>query len=150
MSREDYFCSEGKPHYNHEEMYRYDSPFYTRYKTKGANGKSAYEIAVENGFNGTVQEWLKSLHGISPHIGENGNWFIGDKDTGIPVSGGSSGENIDSITEQDIDSYFDGEVIYDGKTDSPISNQEIDDYFNNQEENNIETLSFQEIDNFFN
>lgn len=29
----------------------------------GRDGKSAYEIAVENGFKGTVQEWLKSLQG---------------------------------------------------------------------------------------
>ena len=27
----------------------------------GQNGKSAYEVAVENGFNGTEQEWLESL-----------------------------------------------------------------------------------------
>lgn len=29
----------------------------------GADGKSAYEIAVENGFTGTEAEWLESLHG---------------------------------------------------------------------------------------
>ena len=29
----------------------------------GADGKSAYEIAVENGFEGTVIEWLASLKG---------------------------------------------------------------------------------------
>ena len=29
----------------------------------GADGKSAYEIAVENGFEGTETEWLESLHG---------------------------------------------------------------------------------------
>lgn len=29
-------------------------------------GKSAYEIAVENGFEGTEQEWLVSLKGITP------------------------------------------------------------------------------------
>jgi hypothetical protein len=29
----------------------------------GADGKSAYEIAVENGFKGTEQEWLESLEG---------------------------------------------------------------------------------------
>lgn len=37
------------------------------------NGKSAYEIAVENGFEGTVNEWLESLKGGSgnlPKIGE--------------------------------------------------------------------------------
>ena len=27
------------------------------------NGKSAYEIAVENGFEGSVEEWLESLKG---------------------------------------------------------------------------------------
>lgn len=48
-------------------------------------GKSAYEIAVENGFQGTEQEWLESLQGQTPHIGENGNWIIGDIDTGIPA-----------------------------------------------------------------
>ena len=29
----------------------------------GASGKSAYEIAVENGFTGTQEEWLASLVG---------------------------------------------------------------------------------------
>lgn len=28
----------------------------------GKNGKSAYEIAVENGFLGTEQEWIDSLN----------------------------------------------------------------------------------------
>lgn len=30
---------------------------------KGKDGKSAYEIAVENGYQGTLQEWIKSLVG---------------------------------------------------------------------------------------
>ena len=30
---------------------------------KGEAGKSAYEIAVENGFEGSVEEWLISLAG---------------------------------------------------------------------------------------
>lgn len=29
----------------------------------GADGKSAYEIAVENGYTGTEAEWLESLKG---------------------------------------------------------------------------------------
>lgn len=29
----------------------------------GANGKSAYELAVSEGFEGTLTEWLESLHG---------------------------------------------------------------------------------------
>ena len=31
----------------------------------GSNGKSAYELAVENGFQGTEQQWLASLNGGS-------------------------------------------------------------------------------------
>ena len=35
----------------------------------GAPGKSAYEIAVENGFEGTEQEWLESLVGQAAGFG---------------------------------------------------------------------------------
>ena len=31
-----------------------------------AVGPSAYEVAVANGFDGTEQEWLKSLKGYTP------------------------------------------------------------------------------------
>ena len=39
----------------------------------GADGKSAYEIAVEHGYVGTEEEWLASLHGkdgITPDMSE--------------------------------------------------------------------------------
>lgn len=39
----------------------------------GANGKSAYQIATENGFNGTEIEWLASLHGQDGQPGVAGN-----------------------------------------------------------------------------
>ena len=72
-------------------MYYYNSPFFTCKSTKNTfkSGKSAYEIAVENGFQGSVEEWLMSLKGVSPHIGENGNWFIGDIDTNVAACGDS-------------------------------------------------------------
>lgn len=69
-------------------------------------GKSAYEIAKENGFNGTETEWLASLkgepgaagasgkdgaNGKTPYVGDNGNWYIGADDTGKP-SRGEKGE----------------------------------------------------------
>ena len=69
-------------------------------------GKSAYEIAKENGFNGTEAEWLASLkgepgaagasgkdgeNGKTPYVGDNGNWFVGSDDTGKP-SRGEKGE----------------------------------------------------------
>jgi hypothetical protein len=53
---------------------------------QGEPGKSAYDIAVERGFSGTEEEWITSLAGVpgeTPHIGENGNWFIGAVDTGV-------------------------------------------------------------------
>lgn len=49
-------------------------------------GKSAYEIAQENGFSGDVNEWLISLQGDTPTIGPNGTWIIGDYDTGVVAS----------------------------------------------------------------
>lgn len=57
----------------------------------GENGISAYEIAAMYGYTGTEEEWLASLHGadgLTPYIGENGNWFTGDVDTGKPARGG--------------------------------------------------------------
>ena len=38
-----------------------------------ADGKSAYELAVEQGFKGTLQEWLKSLQGKDGKDGLSGN-----------------------------------------------------------------------------
>lgn len=46
-------------------------------------GKSAYDVAVEEGFEGDKAAWLKSLQGTTPIIGENGNWFFGGVDSGI-------------------------------------------------------------------
>lgn len=71
----------------------------------GADGKSAYEIAVENGFEGDEAAWLASLKGedgkpgadgapgangkdgTTPTIGSNGNWYLGTTDTGKPSRG---------------------------------------------------------------
>lgn len=38
---------------------------------KGEDGKSAYQIAVENGFEGTESEWLESLKGQDYVLTEN-------------------------------------------------------------------------------
>ena len=39
---------------------------------KGEQGKSAYDVAVENGFQGTLEEWLASLKGETGASGTNG------------------------------------------------------------------------------
>lgn len=90
----------------------------------GTAGKSAYEIAVDNGFVGTETEWLKSLKGSDGDKGDNGitphidsitkNWFIGDTDTGILAQGinGKDGKSIKSITKDEnnniITTFTDG------------------------------------------
>ena len=64
---------------------------------KGEEGKSAYQIAVENGFSGTQQEWLNSL---CPSIGENGHWIINNIDTGIVASPDES--NLIPLSKEEI------------------------------------------------
>ncbi len=49
----------------------------------------------------SYEEWLQTVKGedgITPHIGENGNWFIGETDTGIPATGaqGPQGDKGDT------------------------------------------------------
>lgn len=67
----------------------------------GANGKSAYELAVENGYKGTMQEWLNSL------IGPSGK---------TPVKG------VDYWTESDINEI---KEYIDSKIDNPGVNENI-------------------------
>ena len=40
--------------------------------------------------NGNVTVAGSGQNGITPHIGANGNWWIGDTDTGVPASGSGS------------------------------------------------------------
>lgn len=69
-------------------------------------GKSAYEIAVDNGFEGSEQEWIESLRGITPHIGENGNWYFEDFDSGVlatpDLTEYFSKANLIALTKEEI------------------------------------------------
>lgn len=51
---------------------------------KGINGKSAYQIALDGGFTGTSQEWLESLVGVE-----------GKSAYQVAVEAGFSGTNLD-------------------------------------------------------
>lgn len=70
--------------------------------------KALYEEYLANGGKLSYEEWLqvlkgekteveKGLDGITPHIGDNGNWWIGDTDTGVHAQGsqGNQGEKGD-------------------------------------------------------
>lgn len=66
--------------------------------SEAQNGKSAYEIAVENGFEGTEQEWLESLKGEQGEKGDKGDTGEkgdkGDKgDTGAQGPAGEDGQD---------------------------------------------------------
>lgn len=66
-------------------------------------GKSAYEIACENGFKGTPNDWVESLKGDTPKIGENGTWVIGDFDTGVIASPNMDGYATKEFVEKLIE-----------------------------------------------
>lgn len=51
---------------------------------KGGNGKSAFEIAVENGFVGTETDWLESLRGKDGAVGPQGEQGPPGKDGVTP------------------------------------------------------------------
>lgn len=71
----------------------------------GTDGKSAYQIAVENGFVGTVEEWLESLNGKP---GSNATLEAGDGisingdaiSVTTPVQGVYSQEEYDALPEE--------------------------------------------------
>lgn len=50
----------------------------------------------------TYKGTLKGTDGITPHVGENGNWYIGDTDTG--VSAGGSG--LPAVTAADAGKFL--------------------------------------------
>lgn len=72
-------------------------------------------------------ELTPGADGITPHIGDNGNWFIGDTDTGVKAegkdgkdgkdgvggSGGSGGSSAVYSTEETVvGTWIDGKPIY--------------------------------------
>ena len=52
----------------------------------GTAGKSAYEIAVDNGFTGTEEEWLESLKGEQGEAGRSITGITTDENNNIIVS----------------------------------------------------------------
>ena len=60
--------------------------------SKGTDGKSAFEIAVEHGFVGTEVEWLESLKGINGKDGVNGKDGC-DGRNGVDGLPGKDGKN---------------------------------------------------------
>ncbi len=68
----------------------------------GANGKSAYEIAVANGFDGTETQWLASLKGESGVTMEEVNAAIQKALDSLPPRGGGGLVLADFLEMADI------------------------------------------------
>ena len=48
------------------------------------------------------------VNGVTPHIGSNGNWFIGETDTGIPATGPAGGQGLPGAPGEDGKDGSDG------------------------------------------
>ena len=89
----------------------------------GTNGKSAYEIAVDNGFVGTETEWLESLNGkqgatFTPYVSSSGELsWTNDADKKNPATvniKGVKGDRGDSGVTTPINGFFTMYVDGDG------------------------------------
>ena len=92
----------------------------------GTAGKSAYEIAVDNGFVGTETEWLESLKGaegtngatFTPYVSSSGELsWTNDADKENPATvniKGSKGDRGDSGVTTPINGFFTMYVDEDG------------------------------------
>lgn len=73
----------------------------------GASGKSAFDIAVDNGFEGTETEWLESLKGKNGIDGENGADGKNGED-GQPGVNGENGADGKSAYELAVEQGYTG------------------------------------------
>lgn len=70
-----------------------DGKFQSIKTIKGEKGDAfTYEDFTEEQLNS-----LKGESGTTPHIGENGNWFIGETDTGVNASGATVEEVLAAL-----------------------------------------------------
>ena len=82
----------------------------------GKDGRSAYEIAIENGFVGTVAEWLESLKGRNGIDGKDGKDGLPGKDgtngkDGLPGKDGRDGRDGKDGVSPDLTNYPDADAV---------------------------------------
>ena len=79
-------------------------------------GKSAYEIAVMHGFDGTEQEWLASLKGAKGDKGDKGDPGSGEGGAGLPEITGEG----DVLGTRDGKAEWQGLFNYESKNESIV------------------------------
>lgn len=117
-------------------VYKYDAStqvYIEQYSLKGESGKSAYQIATDEGFVGTESEWLLSLKGKDGKDGLNGEkgekGDKGDKGEGLNIKGTVADEMLlpTDPTPSDGDIYIVNGVlfVYDSASSSYINQGSI-------------------------
>ena len=101
---------------------------------QGEPGKSAYEIAVENGFVGTEQEWLDSLHGEDGAPGADGvDGTDGLSAYEVAMNNGFSGSEeewlVSLIGAPGVGVYFKGEVANESDLDALKATASVGDAY---------------------
>ena len=116
---------DGKDYTIGEDGYWYVDGEKTEYKAVAVDGKTpTFKIEDGNlfvtydGENWTDLGRIVGKDGITPHIGENGNWWIGETDTGVSANGNAPyiGEN---------GNWWIGETDTGVQADALIANKEI-------------------------
>ena len=99
----------------------------------GKDGKSAYQIAVDNGFSGTEAEWLLSLKGEAGPKGDTG--AQGQQgETGTP---GPKGDKGDSPTSEELMTLINSAIdqkLFGGKVATVNNFEDFNKVLNNEEE----------------
>ena len=118
---------------------------------RGADGQSAYELWKQLIAQGTVanphdgsQTWPASKNseadfwdfisgrdGQTPHVGSNGNWFIGATDTGVKATGRDGRDGRDGLDGKDGLSAYEQwrQLVVQGATDWPKDQTSMNDFF---------------------
>ncbi|MEG1161700.1 MAG: hypothetical protein RSE63_06585, partial [Bacteroides sp.] len=86
-----------------------DTDFYVPFGKNGKNGIDGLTPRIGANGNwvigntdvGIPARGKDGKDGVSPHIGENGNWFIGDKDTGVLAKGQDGTNGQDGVAGRD-------------------------------------------------
>ena len=62
--------------------------------------------------NGTTTATVTNgADGKTPHIGENGNWFIGESDTGVSASGGTTSITVDDKLNKESTNPIQNKIV---------------------------------------
>ncbi len=97
-----------------------DAPQGTGTGGTGVDGKSAYEVAVDNGYTGTEVQWLASLKGADGKDGVNGT------DGKDGVNGADGKDGINGADGKDGVNGTDGKSAYEVAVDNGYTGTEAD------------------------